>query len=173
MFGSVKVTLIICLTVLIISVLFISYNEYNSRYEIISTSDNSVFIFDKKSTVLSKCDSNGCVVIDTKLPKSQGLLQQQNISQSQMFEPINTISREAVNSTTAQRTTKKLIDKEEVDEDKVTDNKTETDDEVERILNRQKARSSLEKDTEEEDDSINSKKQKSIEKEKSDNEFIE
>lgn len=49
-------------------VLFISYNEYTNRYSLLTTNENSVYIFDKKSTALNKCDAKGCAVIETKLP---------------------------------------------------------------------------------------------------------
>jgi hypothetical protein len=38
------------------------------RYSVIATADNSVYIFDKKSTMLNKCDTYGCAVINTNLP---------------------------------------------------------------------------------------------------------
>ncbi|MDR1289312.1 MAG: hypothetical protein LBJ77_02880 [Holosporales bacterium] len=65
---GVKNTLIICLTILVACVLFISYNEYTNRYALVVTQDNSLYIFDKKSTVLNKCSDKGCSVIETKLP---------------------------------------------------------------------------------------------------------
>ena len=66
--GGVKITLIICLTILVSAVLLISYNEYTNRYSIVTTQDNNVYIFDKKSTILNKCGEKGCQVIETKLP---------------------------------------------------------------------------------------------------------
>ncbi|MDR0640222.1 MAG: hypothetical protein LBF65_00585 [Holosporales bacterium] len=63
-----KNTLIICLTILISCVLFISYNEYTNRYTLVATQDNSLYIFDKRSTVLNRCSAKGCELIETKLP---------------------------------------------------------------------------------------------------------
>jgi hypothetical protein len=75
MFGAVKMTLIICLTIVIVCVLLISYNEYEGRYFVIGSTDNSLYIFDKKSAVLNKCSEKGCVVVETKLPqKGSGAL---------------------------------------------------------------------------------------------------
>ncbi|MDR1034675.1 MAG: hypothetical protein LBL32_01940 [Holosporales bacterium] len=68
MVNGVKNTLIICLTILVSCVLFISYNEYTNRYTLVVTQDNSLYIFDKKSTILNKCSDKGCAVIETKLP---------------------------------------------------------------------------------------------------------
>ncbi len=68
--NGVKVTLIICLTIVVTCVLCISYSEYLNRYSIISTNDNNVYIFDKKSTIMNRCNQNGCEVIETKLPST-------------------------------------------------------------------------------------------------------
>ena len=85
MIESVKITLLICLTGLVASVLVISYNEYTNRYEIISTADNTLYIFDRKSTILNKCKNGECSVITTKLPQIQlwqmGSIQDSTIKQ--------------------------------------------------------------------------------------------
>jgi len=86
MFGGVKITLIICLTIVTSCVLFISYNEYSERYSIVSTSDNGIYIFDKKSTVLNRCDGKNCLVIETKLPTKTILNQDSGFQQSKLFE---------------------------------------------------------------------------------------
>lgn len=86
MFGGVKITLIICLTIVTSCVLFISYNEYSERYSIVSTSDNGIYIFDKKSTVLNRCDGKNCIVIETKLPTKTILNQDSGFQQSKLFE---------------------------------------------------------------------------------------
>lgn len=86
MFGGVKITLIICLTIITSCVLFISYNEYSERYSIVSTSDNGIYIFDKKSTVLNRCDGKNCFVIETKLPTKTILNQDTGFQQSKLFE---------------------------------------------------------------------------------------
>lgn len=70
--NGVKVTITICLTIIVSSVLFISYSEYIHRYTIVSSPDNSVYIFDKKSTTLNKCDEKGCKFLETKLPINAG-----------------------------------------------------------------------------------------------------
>lgn len=66
--NGVKVTFIICLTIIVCCVLGISFSEYTNRYTIVPASDNSVYIFDKKSTTLNKCDNAGCQLLETKLP---------------------------------------------------------------------------------------------------------
>lgn len=87
MFGGIKITLIICLTIITSCVLFISYTEYSDRYSLVSTSDNGIYIFDKKSTVLNKCDGKECVVIETKLPTKTILNQDSALQQrSALFE---------------------------------------------------------------------------------------
>lgn len=86
MFGGVKITLIICLTIVTSCVLFISYNEYSERYSIVSTADNGIYIFDKKSTVLNRCDGKNCIVIETKLPTKTILNQDSGFQQSKLFE---------------------------------------------------------------------------------------
>lgn len=86
MFGGVKITLIICLTIITSCILFISYNEYSERYSIVSTSDNGIYIFDKKSTVLNRCDGKNCFVIETKLPTKTILNQDTGFQQSKLFE---------------------------------------------------------------------------------------
>ena len=86
MFGGVKITLILCLTIVVSCVLFISYNEYTDRYSLLTTSDNSLYIFDKKSTVLNKCDGKSCVAIETKLPTKTSMNFDPSFQQSKLFE---------------------------------------------------------------------------------------
>ena len=86
MIGGIKATLIICLTVLVSCVLFISYNEYANRYSLIATNDNHLYIFDKKSTVLNRCGEKGCELIETKLPSKVSFGLEQTLSPSKMFE---------------------------------------------------------------------------------------
>lgn len=68
-FNSFKIVLTLCLTFVTVAVLIISYGEYTNRYELIGSSDQSLYIFDKKTTVLNKCTDKGCEIIDTKLPE--------------------------------------------------------------------------------------------------------
>lgn len=86
MFGGVKITLIICLTIITSCVLFISYNEYSNRYALVSTKDDGIYIFDKKSAVLNKCDGKTCSIIETKLPSKTILNQELGFQQSRLFE---------------------------------------------------------------------------------------
>lgn len=86
MFGGVKITLILCATMIVCCVLFISYNEYTNRYSLLTTNENSVFIFDKKSTILNKCDAKGCSVIETKLPTKMDMVFTPTFQQSKMFD---------------------------------------------------------------------------------------
>jgi hypothetical protein len=85
MFGGVKITLITSLTILTSCVLFISYNECTNRYIIHGNSDNTIWIFDKKSTTLNKCGEDGCKVVETKFPKDSPLALTQSFSPSKMF----------------------------------------------------------------------------------------
>lgn len=66
--NGVKITLIICLTIIVTCVLGMSYSEYLNRYSLITTQDNGLYIFDKKNTILNRCNDNGCKVIETHLP---------------------------------------------------------------------------------------------------------
>jgi hypothetical protein len=54
-------------------ILFISYSEYVNKYIIVSTPDNSIYIFDKKTHSLNKCNDSECKKIDTKLPDNGGI----------------------------------------------------------------------------------------------------
>ncbi len=101
MFSGVKITLIICLTIITSCVLFISYNEYSGRYSIVSTSDNGIYIFDKKSTVLNKCDGKNCVVIETKLPTKTFLNQDTGFQQNKLFESEKPMATATLVSNTA------------------------------------------------------------------------
>ncbi|MDR1609477.1 MAG: hypothetical protein LBR78_01315 [Holosporales bacterium] len=85
MFGGVKIALITSLTILTSCVLFISYNECTNRYIIHGNSDNTIWIFDKKSTTLNKCGEDGCKVVETKFPKDSPLALTQSFSPSKMF----------------------------------------------------------------------------------------
>lgn len=67
-------------------VLFISYNEYTNRYSLLTTNENSIYIFDKKSTVLNKCDAKGCSIIETKLPTKMEMSFAPAFQQSKMFD---------------------------------------------------------------------------------------
>ncbi len=100
MFGGVKITLIICLTIITSSVLFISYNEYSGRYSIVSTADNGIYIFDKKSTILNRCDGKNCVVIETKLPTKTILNQDSGFQQSKLFESEKPMATTLASNTT-------------------------------------------------------------------------
>jgi hypothetical protein len=85
MFGGVKMTLVICITIIVVCVLLISYNEYEGRYYVVGNADNSLYIFDKKNAVLNKCNENGCVVIETKLPQTGTRVIDNAFQQSGMF----------------------------------------------------------------------------------------
>lgn len=67
-------------------VLFISYNEYTNRYSLLTTNENSIYIFDKKSTALNKCDTKGCTVIETKLPTKIEMSFDAAFQQSKLFD---------------------------------------------------------------------------------------
>ncbi|MDR1234268.1 MAG: hypothetical protein LBJ92_03940 [Holosporales bacterium] len=86
MIHGAKNTLIVCLTVLVSCVLFISYNEYTNRYALVATKDNSLYIFDKRSTVLNRCSEKGCQVIETKLPSKVFFPLMSDSSPSKLFD---------------------------------------------------------------------------------------
>ena len=113
MFGGVKITLILSTTMIVCCVLFISYNEYTNRYSLLTTNENSVYIFDKKSTVLNKCTSEGCSVIETKLPTQTPMtfstMTSPTFQQSKMFDNDKPMTKEV---------------KEKMPEQKKSDNKT-------------------------------------------------
>ena len=94
MFNGVKITLILCATMVVCCVLFISYNEYTNRYTLLTSSDNSLYIFDKKSTVLNKCDGKSCSAIETKLPMQNRMNFDTPFQQSRMFDTNLPMARE-------------------------------------------------------------------------------
>ena len=94
MFGGVKITLILCATMVVCCVLFISYNEYTNRYTLLTSSDNSLYIFDKKSTVLNKCDSKSCSILETKLPMQNRTNFDTPFQLSRMFDTNLPMTRE-------------------------------------------------------------------------------
>ena len=81
MIDSTKITILLCLTILVTSILVMSYNEYVNRFSIIATQDNGIYIFDKKSTVLNRCENGKCITIPTNFPQNQ-LLNMNNNSQN-------------------------------------------------------------------------------------------
>jgi hypothetical protein len=91
MINGVKITLVICLTILVSCVLCISYNEYTNRYSIVAANDNALYIFDKKSAVLNRCSEKGCELIETKLPSKVSFGFPPDMSQSKLFGSEKTI----------------------------------------------------------------------------------
>ena len=77
MIDSTKITILLCLTILVTSILVMSYNEYVNRFSIIATQNNVIYIFDKKSAVLNKCENGQCIPIPTYFPQNP-LLQWNN-----------------------------------------------------------------------------------------------
>lgn len=80
MIDSTKITILLCLTILVTSILVMSYNEYVNRFSIIATQNNVIYIFDKKSAVLNKCENGQCTQIQTYFPQNP-LLQWNNTQQ--------------------------------------------------------------------------------------------
>ena len=80
MIDSTKITILLCLTIIVTSILVMSYNEYVNRFSIITTQNNVIYIFDKKSTILNKCENGQCVQIPTYFPQNP-LLQWNNTQQ--------------------------------------------------------------------------------------------
>ena len=70
MIDSTKITILLCLTILVTSILVMSYNEYVNRFSIIATQDNGLYIFDKKSAVLNRCENGRCIAIPTQFPQN-------------------------------------------------------------------------------------------------------
>ena len=124
MFGGVKITLILCLTMIVCCVLFISYNEYADRYSLIATNDNSLYIFDKKSSVLNRCDGETCRMIETKLPAKITLGLDPNFQQSKLFDSERPMNRE-VAKPVAKQDNDKAEPKEEVKKKDATEKTTE------------------------------------------------
>ncbi|MDR2074928.1 MAG: hypothetical protein LBP31_01770 [Holosporales bacterium] len=85
--NGVKITITICVTIMVSCVLFISYSEYVNRYSLVSAPDNSIYIFDKKSHALNRCNDSGCQAIETKLPalSNLGITDQIVNTSSKMF----------------------------------------------------------------------------------------
>lgn len=65
MIDSTKISILLCLTIIVTSILVMSYNEYVNRFSIIATHDNGIYIFDKKSTMLNKCENGKCTLMQT------------------------------------------------------------------------------------------------------------
>ena len=80
MIDSTKISILLCLTIIVTSILVMSYNEYVNRFSIIATQDNGIYIFDKKSATLNKCENDKCILIQTNFPQNQ-LLQSSNKEQ--------------------------------------------------------------------------------------------
>lgn len=80
MIDSTKISILLCLTIIVTSILVMSYNEYVNRFSIIATQDNGIYIFDKKSATLNKCHNGQCTTILTNFPQNP-LLQSSNKQQ--------------------------------------------------------------------------------------------
>lgn len=138
--NGVKVTLTICLTIIVSCVLFISYSEYTNRYMLIPAQDNGVFIFDKKSTILNKCDDNSCKLLETKLPAKSngGIIEQINQVPSKMFGEDKPMTEAIVNTEAIPADKNSLSDSEEASgENKQKENKQkEVNDEKDKSQNK-------------------------------------
>ena len=121
--NGVKITLIICLTILVSAVLVISYNEYSNRYTITPVGDNSIYIFDKKSTVLNRCSEKGCEVVETKLPDNVNF-SLSTFSPSKMFSAEKNM-QDAITRTEATEDVSKTDEKIKAPEEKGKPEKTE------------------------------------------------
>jgi hypothetical protein len=102
MINGVKITLTICMTVLVSCALFIAYNEYTNRYSLVTSKDNSLYIFDKKNAILNRCSESGCELIETKLPSSSVSLFRADGSASKLFESDGTMSNSVVKAKASQ-----------------------------------------------------------------------
>lgn len=114
--NGVKITLIICLTILVSAVLLISYTEYVNRYSITPVGDNSIYIFDKKSNVLNKCSEKGCEVVETKLPDHANL-SLSTFAPSKMFSADQNM-RDAITKTEAKEEKAKTKEEPKAPEEK-------------------------------------------------------
>ena len=102
--NSVKMTIVICLTVVVMGVLFISYNEYINRYKIVSNADNSVYIFDQKTNVLNHCEKGGCKLLEPIFPQSNDPTPSTS-GQSALFQDNSMVNSVNNNTVTAEKTT--------------------------------------------------------------------
>lgn len=144
MFGGIKITLILCLTVVVSCVLFISYNEYTNRYSLVIAPDNSVYIFDKKSTVLNRCNENGCAVIETKLPTKTINSFEPNFQQSKMFEATQPMTSEVIEKIPS-NVPSKIDDVEKISEDQ--SQKSASNEQPEQPRDQQPSEKSTEKES--------------------------
>lgn len=159
MIGGIKATLIICLTVLVSCVLFISYNEYANRYSLIATNDNHLYIFDKKSTILNRCGEKGCELIETKLPSKVSFGLEQTLSPSKMFESDNKPMRDEIVKTEASPEKNTIPDQPSAKEPKTDEHKSD------------EKKTSEKSDTDKKDDKPQTSDKKT--KKSSEDEFIE
>jgi hypothetical protein len=133
--NGVKITITICVTVMVSCVLFISYSEYVNRYSLVSAPDNSVYIFDKKSHALNRCNDSGCQAIETKLPSISNLGVTDQIvnvsskmfgnSEKSMPEEITKVEAKPANSVEI-KSKKKIETKEDEDEEEEEEEKETT-----------------------------------------------
>lgn len=156
--SGVKITLIMCLTILVSIILFISYNEYIHRYEIVATQKGDIYIFDKKSTILNRCNEKECEIIKTNLPSENapGLLG--DMSPSKMFgsqKPMHEeiVKKEAIK---AEKTDKK--DEEKNSDAKKEENKDEVKKDSEKKDNTTSEESKKSEDSQKEDNKKESEK---------------
>jgi hypothetical protein len=96
MISGVKITLTICMTILVSCALFIGYNEYTNRYSLIASEGDSLYIFDKKNVMLSRCKEGHCELVETKLPSGGISLFKSDNSTSKLFGPDKTMSGSTV-----------------------------------------------------------------------------
>lgn len=81
MIDNTKISILFCLTVIVTGILIMSYNEYVNRFSIITTQNNVIYIFDKKSATLNKCENDQCTLIQTNFPQNP-IMQNNNKNQA-------------------------------------------------------------------------------------------
>lgn len=66
-FNTVKRLFIVCVTIILLFVLFISYSEYVNRYNVVVAPNSDLYIFDKRQLTLNICNRSGCIAMNTRL----------------------------------------------------------------------------------------------------------
>jgi flagellar biosynthesis GTPase FlhF len=96
-FNSVKITIVICSTIIVVAILFLSYKEYINRYSLIPGKDDHIFVLDKKTKMLNYCDSEKCNMVELQLPETHSF-SSAGFSQSKLFSTKRDMTEETAGS---------------------------------------------------------------------------
>ena len=99
------------------------------------------YIFDKKSTILNKCDGKNCKIIETKLPSKTVLNQDIGFQQSKLFETEKPMATATLETSASKPETKEPIKPENNNAEAKSKTKTnsETDSDTEKTEENTKA----------------------------------